>query len=169
VYVAENPPTPLVLSLVAAPDSASLDPATTISTVIATLLFSHLLRTSPRSKSLALAIKPTVPPSDASGGGNFFVPADVPGGAPTPPPEPEPEEEDEPQTVIQMLSENLSLSFLSRARVNTSDREAREWDRLIVSYLSLLAQWLWDEPGSVRAFLDAGGMGVVSGHHILFI
>ena len=87
----------------------------------------------------------------------FFVPAD---GAPlqaTPNDEPE----DEVQTLLQILSENLSLSLLSRSRANTSDREAREWDRYVVGYLCLLSQWLWEDPKAVREFLEAGGLGVV--------
>lgn len=72
------------------------------------------------------------------------------------------EDEDEPpQALLQILSENLSLSFLSRSRADTSDRELREWDRLVVGYLCLLSQWLWEDPGAVREFLNAGGLGVV--------
>lgn len=73
-----------------------------------------------------------------------------------------PEDDDEPpQSLIQHLSENLSLSFLSRSRSDNSDREAREWDRLVVGYLCLLSQWLWEDPKAVREFLEAGGLGVV--------
>ncbi|KAH0588472.1 hypothetical protein H2248_004312 [Termitomyces sp. 'cryptogamus'] len=94
--------------------------------------------------------------SDPSAG-SFFVPAD---GA-HPPPPPEEEDDEPPQSVLQTLSENLSLSFLSRSRASTSDREAREWDRLVVGYLCLLSQWLWEDPQSVREFLDAGGFGTL--------
>lgn len=65
--------------------------------------------------------------------------------------------------MLQILSENLSLALLSRSRADKSDKEAREWDRLVVVYLCLLSQWLWEDPASVRDFLDAGGLGVVSG------
>lgn len=88
----------------------------------------------------------------------LFVPAD---GAPlqsTPVDEPE---DDEAQTLLQVLTENLSLSLLSRSRANTSDKEAREWDRYVVGYLCLLSQWLWEDPKSIRDFLEAGGLGVV--------
>ena len=75
----------------------------------------------------------------------------------------EPEDEpDEPQTLLQLLSEHLSLAFLARGRPDTPDPEVREWDRLIVGYLCLLAQWLWEEPGTVREFLEAGALSVVS-------
>ena len=98
---------------------------------------------------------PLQPPA----GNTFFVPAD---GAPPPIQQALELDDDEPQSLMQILSENLSLSLLSRARVNNSDREAREWDRYVVGYLCLLIQWLWEDPKSVRAFLDAGGLGVVS-------
>ena len=78
-----------------------------------------------------------------------------------PPPEEEPEA-DEPQTLLQILSEHLSLAFLARGRADTSDREAREWDRLLVGYLTLLSQWLWEDPQAVRQFLEAGALGIVS-------
>jgi intracellular protein transport protein USO1 len=94
-----------------------------------------------------------------TGGGQFFVPAD--GTAPPPPPPaPEPEDE-EPQSLLQILSEHLSLAFLSRARADSSDRETREWDRLIVAYACLLTEWLWEDPKSVRDFLEAGAITMV--------
>ncbi|KAH8827826.1 p115 like vesicle tethering protein [Flagelloscypha sp. PMI_526] len=161
--VSDPPPiTPLLYALLAPPSANILDFTSTTSTHIAAFLFSHLLRGSHQAKALARQIKPgpLSPPGDqAAGGGNFFVPAD--GGAP--PPEPDvPEEDDEPpQAVLQILSENLSLALLSRSRADKSDKEAREWDRLVVIYLSLLSQWLWEDPASVRDFLDAGGLGVL--------
>jgi hypothetical protein len=30
-----------------------------------------------------------------------------------------------------------------------------------VAYLCLLSQWLWEDPGAVREFLNAGGLSVV--------
>ncbi|KAJ7592046.1 p115 like vesicle tethering protein [Mycena floridula] len=152
----DMPPTPLLIALASAPDtsSPSLDPAVVTSTHLATFLFSHLLRSSPQAKKLALAIMPSSQPA-AMSGGQFFVPAD---GAPSAEPEPE---DDEQQSLLQTLSENLSLAFLERSRADTSDRDKREWDRLIVGYLSMLAQWLWEEPASVREFLNAGGLGVL--------
>ena len=77
-------------------------------------------------------------------------------------PERDDDDDEQPQTLLQLLSENLSLSFLSRSRADTSDRESREWDRLVVGYLCLLSQWLWDDPKAVREFLEAGALGVVS-------
>jgi hypothetical protein len=34
-------------------------------------------------------------------------------------------------------------------------------DHVICTYLSLLAQWLWEDPRAVRKFLEAGGLGVL--------
>lgn len=129
------------------------------STHISCLLFAHLLRFSSKAKTLARSIIPPSPSAASHDTGNFFVPAD--GGAP-PVQEPEPEDDEPPQSLLQILSEHLSLAFLSRTRADTPDREAREWDRLIVGYLTLLVQWLWEDPGSVRDFLNAGGLGMVS-------
>ncbi|KAF9462392.1 p115 like vesicle tethering protein [Collybia nuda] len=155
------PMTPLLHALITPPSStSSLDSASVTSTHLAALLFSHLLRSSPRAKSLARLITP--PPASTHpehGAGNFFVPAD--GAPPPPPPHPEFDDDEPPQTLLHILSENLSLSFLSRSRASTSDRESREWDRLVVGYLCLLSQWLWEDPESVRDFLDAGGFGVL--------
>jgi len=132
-------------------------------THLATLLFSHLLRSSPHAKELAGLVTPT-PIQPEANSSNLFVPAD---GAP---PEVKVEEDDEPpETLLQLLSENLSLSFLSRSRANTSERESREWDRLVVGYLCLLSQWLWENPGAVRDFLQAGGLGLVRVYAIVIL
>jgi hypothetical protein len=156
------PITPL-LHAISSPPSPPLIPASVTSTHLATLLFSHLLRSSPRAKASARLITPPLSEPVADTPGQFFVPAD--GGPPpdtAPPTGPEKDEDEPPQTLLQSLSENLSLSFLSRSRADTSDRESREWDRLIVGYLCLLTQWLWEDPQAVREFLEAGGLGVVS-------
>jgi hypothetical protein len=153
--------TPLLHCLIS-PPSSPLDPAAVTSTQLATLLFSHLLRSSPKAKSLALSIIPSVMPPDSDAGqqGTFFVPADsatqqIPTRLP-------PADEEEPtQTLLQTLTENLSLAFLSRSRGDSSERELREWERLVVAYLCLLSQWLWEDPKAVRAFLDSGGLGMV--------
>ena len=87
------------------------------------------------------------------------MPAD--GGPPPLGQVPADEEPDEPQTLLQLLTEHLSLAFLSRAHADTNGRERREWDRLIVAYLALLAQWLWEDPKAVREFLEAGGLSMV--------
>ncbi|KAJ7722055.1 p115 like vesicle tethering protein [Mycena maculata] len=155
------PITPLLHSLASPPSSAAaLEPASVNSTHLSTLLFSHLLRSSARAKSLARQITPpSLNALNDTGGGNFFVPAD--GAPPEEPPTLEEEDDDPPQSLLQILSENLSLSSLSRSRADTSERESREWDRLVVAYLCLLSQWLWEDPAAVREFLNAGGLSVL--------
>lgn len=104
-----------------------------------------------------------MPPSGdatASGEGSFFVPADNSGIAPPPPPE----DEDDPLPLMQILTEHLSLAFISRPKMQVGDsptRESREWDRIIINYICLLVQWLWDDPKCVRAYLEAGGLTLV--------
>ena len=143
------------------PPTSPLNVMNVTTTHFASLLFAHLLAPSPRCKALARSIKPSpaLPPSTPSHG-QFFVPAD---GAQLPPSVPEPEDDDAPQSLIPLFTENLSLSFLSKSRVDVAnEREVREWERLVVGYLCLLAQWLWEDPKAVREFLEAGGLGVVS-------
>ncbi|KAJ7496582.1 p115 like vesicle tethering protein [Mycena latifolia] len=159
----EAPPiTPLLHCLASPPSSATaLEPVAATSTHLATLLFSHLLRSSARAKSLARSITPpSLQSIGDAGSGNFFVPAD--GAPPEEPAAPEADDDDDPpQALLQILSENLSLSSLSRSRADTSERESREWDRLVVAYLCLLSQWLWEDPGAVREFLNTGGLSVL--------
>ena len=143
------------------PPTSPLNVMNVTTTHFATLLFANLLASSPRCKALARSIKPSPavlpPPSNQ---GQFFVPADA---GPPPPSVPEPDDDDVPQSLIPLFTENLSLSFLSKSRVDAAnEKEVVEWERLIVGYLCLLAQWLWEDPKSVREFLDAGGLGVVS-------
>ncbi|KAI0752780.1 p115 like vesicle tethering protein [Daedaleopsis nitida] len=151
----QAPVTPLLYALTTVPVSPLNVPSTT-STHFATLLFAHLLRHSPRAKTLARSI---VPQGNAGqSGGSFFVPAD--GGAP--PADADPAgDADEPQTLLQILSEHLSLALLSRSRPDMPDREAREWDRLSAGYLCLFVQWLWEDPAAVREFLEAGALGML--------
>ncbi|KAG6382152.1 hypothetical protein JVT61DRAFT_797 [Boletus reticuloceps] len=158
-------PTPMISPLLHAlciPPTSPLNVMNTTTTHFATLIFAHLLTSSPRCKALARSIKPSLalPPSTPNQGqGQFFVPAD---NAPPAPSVPEPEDDDAPQSLIPLFTENLSLSLLSKSRVDTAnEREVMEWERLIVGYLCLLTQWLWEDPKSVREFLDAGGLGVL--------
>ncbi|ETW74646.1 hypothetical protein HETIRDRAFT_423326 [Heterobasidion irregulare TC 32-1] len=158
---ARSPMTPLLFGLILPPRSPP-DRINVVSFQFATILFAHLVRHAPHCKSIARSIIPPALTSteDVAPGGNFFVPAD---GAPLPQSqaELEPEELDEPQTLLQLLTEHLSLSFLSRSRDGLSDHEEREWDRVVVSYLSLLSQWLWEDPKAVREFLEGGGMSML--------
>ena len=150
---------------------APLNPTQTRSTQFASLLFSSLLRGSTRAKQLARNIQPqlVLPPDVNSTGGNFFVPADGPTVASSSVTaqvvHQQDPDDDPPQPLLPLLTEHLSLCLLSRARAVESDEEdergVREWNKLIVGYLVLLSQWLWEEPGSVREFLENGGMGMV--------
>ncbi|KAH9935197.1 p115 like vesicle tethering protein [Epithele typhae] len=151
----QAPVTPLLYALTTVPVSPLTIPSVT-TTHFATLLFAHLLRYSSPAKALARSIVPQASAGGASGG-TFFVPADG-GSAPPPPPD---DDADEPQSVLQILSEHLSLAFLARARTDLPDREALEWDRLCVGYLCLLIQWLWEDPPAVREFLEAGALGAL--------
>ncbi|KIJ15660.1 hypothetical protein PAXINDRAFT_11773 [Paxillus involutus ATCC 200175] len=155
--------TPMISPLLYAlclPPMSPLNIANVTTTHFATLLFTRLLSSSSRCKTLARSIKPSPSlPASTPSQGHFFVPAD--GGAP-PPSSPEPDDEDAPQSLIPLLSENLSLCFLSKSRVDpANENEAREWERLIVGYLCLLVQWLWEDPKAVREYLEAGGLGVL--------
>lgn len=114
-------------------------------------------------KSLAQHIIPSyVTQQNPSTQGNYFVPADG-GGPPNQNQQLEPESDDRQQTLLQTLTEHMTLSFLSRSRaVEQGDsREEREWDRIIVGYLVLLSQWLYENPVGVREFLDEGGLSIL--------
>lgn len=159
----QAPPTPLLLALSTAESELEHEEAAA-TTHFATLLFAHLLRGAPRCKVVArdiIAPNANVQPVGSAGpGGGFFVPADNFG---APPPTvaaaATDDEEEETQTLLQLLTEHLSLALLSHARASHSHPQR---DRVIIGYLTLLSQWLWDEPGSVREFLNGGGLGVVS-------
>lgn len=155
--IGSSPITPLLHCLITS-HNTPLDVASITSTQFASLLFAHLVRGTPRAKSDALQIVP--PSGDAAGGGNFFVPADNSGSVPPPPPE----DEDGPLQLMQILTEHLSLALISRPKMQVGDsptRETREWDRIIINYICLLVQWLWDDPKCVRAYLEAGGLTLV--------
>lgn len=151
--------TPLLHCLIT-PNNTPLDITAITSTQFASLVFAHLIRGTPRARDAALQIVPPSGDGSASGGGQFFVPADNSGNAPPPPLE----DEDEPLPLMQILTEHLSLAFISRPKMQVGDsptRETREWDRIIINYICLLVQWLWDDPKSVRAYLEAGGLPLV--------
>ncbi|KAG9057789.1 hypothetical protein FS842_004161 [Serendipita sp. 407] len=148
-------------------------PTSPLSSTVATrlqfacLLFSSLFHGPPNHsstspKAIARAIGGSSPPQGASGG-SFFVPADNP--APSAPTATlkatEEDEEDPPSSLLQLLTEHLSLSMLARAKVIDDAIESRLWDKIIVGYLVLLSTWLWEDPKSIRIFLEAGGIGVL--------
>jgi intracellular protein transport protein USO1 len=149
--------TPLLLGLIIPPNSP-LDRTDVSSVQFAAILFAHLLRHAPYCKDLARKIIPrslTPLPAPSTVSGAFSAPAD---GEP-PPAEDDPE--DTPQNLIALLTKHLSFACLQRSRAGLAPREARESDRVICVYLSLLSQWLWDDPRAVREFLEAGGLDVL--------
>ncbi|KAH9956427.1 p115 like vesicle tethering protein [Russula dissimulans] len=159
---AHSPVTPLLFGLII-PPSSPLDRTSVASVQFSTILFAHLLRHAPHCKDLARRIVPpplTPLPASSTAGGAFFVPAD---GEPPPPTESASRDdaEDGPQSLLALLAEHLSLAFLQRSRAGLTPRDAREADRVICAYLSLLSQWLWEDPRAVREFLEAGGLGVL--------
>jgi intracellular protein transport protein USO1 len=161
--LSHSPVTPLLFGLIIPPNSP-LDRANVSSVQFAAVLFAHLLRHAPQCKSLARKIVPpplTPLPASSAADGALFVPAD---GAPPSAPEhtlAKDEAEDGPQSLLALLAEHLSLAFLQRSRAGIAPREMREADRIICAYLSLLTQWLWEDPHAVREFLEAGGLGVL--------
>jgi hypothetical protein len=118
--------------------------------------------TSPKAISRGLGSQSNTSTSTTDTG-SFFVPAD---GAPPPSSTgnvdlAEGEDDEPPSSLLQLLTEHLSLSLLARSKVGDDILEARSWDKVIVAYLVLLATWLWEDPKSVRIFLEGGGIGVV--------
>ena len=151
-----------MLSALSTPPSSPLSPVTATRLQFACLVFSCLFRGPPNHsttspKAIARGLGPS-PVSAPTGGGHFFVPAD---GGPPPSLTPEEAEDEPPSSLLQLLTEHLSLSVLARGRAGEDEGEARAWDRVIVGYLVLLCTWLWEDPKSVRVFLEGGGIGVV--------
>jgi intracellular protein transport protein USO1 len=153
------PLTPLLAALIT-PPSSPLNSSSVSTVQFAALLFAHLLKNSAEAKTICRRIIPPIAEHTGMAKGDFFVPADMSASGTSLPPQ-EAKEEDEPQTLLQILSEHLALAFLSRSRASTEDGEHRLWDRLVCGYLCLLSEWVWDDPASVRDFLEAGALGMV--------
>jgi hypothetical protein len=153
----------MMLSALSTLPSSPISPTTATRLQFACLLFSCLLRgppnhstTSPKAIARGLGSSPV---STLADGGQFFVPAD---GGPPPSLAPEEAEDEPPSSLLQLLTEHLSLSLLAGGRAAEDEGEARAWDRVIVGYLVLLCIWLWEDQKSVRVFLEGGGVGLVS-------
>ncbi|PVG02529.1 hypothetical protein CPB86DRAFT_697194 [Serendipita vermifera] len=116
--------------------------------------------TSPKAIARGLSGSPA-PGNPAESQGNFFVPAD--GNMPKAGEANTVDEDDNepPSSLLQLLTEHLSLSMLARSKVADDAIESRLWDKVVVAYLILLSTWLWEDPKSVRIFLEAGGIGVL--------
>jgi hypothetical protein len=155
---------PLLRALIS-PLSSPIDVVDVTSTQFSAFLFAHLLRSSRRAKSLALAITPSAFSADEESDSNPLFAAVDSGPSPSEAAGADgSEEHDSPRSLLEILAENLSLTLLARSRANTSERESRDYDRQVVAYVSLLSQWLWDEAEAVRQFLDVGGLGLVRCH-----
>ncbi|KAF9235255.1 hypothetical protein BU15DRAFT_65006 [Melanogaster broomeanus] len=147
--------TPMISPLLHAlclPPTSPLNVANVTTTHFASLLFAQLLSSSPRSKTVARSINPSPAlhvstPSQSQ----FFVPAD---GTPSSS-VPDPDDEDAPQSLISLLSENLSA--LLPVQVARRRRERKRGKGMG----AIDCGWLWEDPKAVREFLEAGGLGVL--------
>ena len=146
-HISPPRPTPLRHALASPPNTiTALDSENVISTRLTTLLFAHL-RSSSRAKASARLVVPGTQLNI------FFVLAHDAPLQSTPVDEPE---DDVAQILLQMLSENLSLSLLSRSRTNTSDKETREWDRYTLDIFACFQNG-YEKFRNPTDFLEAGG------------
>ncbi|KZT32203.1 hypothetical protein SISSUDRAFT_569242 [Sistotremastrum suecicum HHB10207 ss-3] len=186
-----------ILSSLTTPPPQPITLTASLKILFSSFLFSSLLRTEPSSsaKSLARRILPFADRPSLSAEGeekmsrSFFVPAD----SPTVPPShgagaggdagdglgegagaDRGDDDGDDQTLLQILIEHLSLSFLYRSKSwegtsmpspslgSSEAQDERDWDRLISGYLILLIQWMWDDSASVKEFLDNGGLATLT-------
>jgi intracellular protein transport protein USO1 len=161
-----NSASTLLLTSISTLPSSPLSSQAAVKLQFTSLLFASLFHgppnhssTSPKAIARGLGSTPT---SSGVDGGNFFVPADGVPPAPGTEKVPDEDEDEPPSSLLQLLTEHLSLSMLARSKVEDNVIEARLWDRVIVGYLTLLCTWLWEDPKGVRIFLEGGGVGVVS-------
>lgn len=103
----------------------------------ASLLFSHLLLHSEVSKSYARRI--------------YFAGSDTePGGE---------GDEDDRVSLVAIIVGNLMMAQREQAMSQNQGlgiERSLEWSRLMVGYLTCLATWLWESPGTVQEFLSEG-------------
>jgi hypothetical protein len=59
---------------------------------------------------------------------------------------------DDSPRLVSVLIGNVHLALRERGQNNR-----RTWDRVIVSLLMVLSNWMWDSPPSVRDFFGEGG------------
>jgi len=103
----------------------------------ASLLFSHLLLHSEVSKSYARR--------------TYFAGSDTePGGE---------GDEDDRVSLVAIIVGNLMMAQREQAMSQNQGlgiERSLEWSRLMVGYLTCLATWLWESPGTVQEFLSEG-------------
>jgi hypothetical protein len=119
------------------PSPTRNEPFDSYPSFFASLLFSHLLLHSETSKSYARRI--------------YFAGSDTePGGE---------GDEDERTSLVAILVGNLMMAQREQAMSQNQglgqDR-IMEWSRVMVGYLTTLATWLWESPGTVKEFLSEG-------------
>lgn len=122
---------------------------------IASLLFTSLIRSSEKCKTLARSIIPSVVAAPV------VLFNDPQGQSQGPPPKSD-EEEEPPQGLLSTLSDGLTMSLRSRSiSREKGEPDLREWDRVLVAYLILLSSWVWDCPVAVKDLLEEGGVMTV--------
>jgi hypothetical protein len=142
----EISPSLRILRVLAEPPSLPLSPSAAQRVLFASILFSSLIRSSERCKSVAQSIIPSHLNS-------------------VPPPSEDDDDDDPPQSLLATLVGSIALALRSRsqAREQGATVELGEWDRVVVAYLSILCLWCWDNPRGVKEVLVEGGaLGVVS-------
>ncbi|KAG8862622.1 hypothetical protein FRB96_001181 [Tulasnella sp. 330] len=144
---------------------------------IASLLFTSLIRSSEKCKTLARSIIPSIIASHDHSAvivtpTELFSPMDHPQPTVSNPHGPlqstqapavtADEEEDPPQGLLSTVSECLAMALRSRSIARErGDQDLREWDRVLVGYLILLSAWVWDSPIAVKDLLEEGGVMTV--------
>ncbi|GAA5922633.1 uncharacterized protein JCM15063_003368 [Sporobolomyces koalae] len=119
------------------PTSSRNEPFDSQPSFFASLLFSHLLLHSETSKAFARRI--------------YFVGSDTePGGE---------GDEDERTSLVAILVGNLMMAQREQAMNQNQGLGSEvflEWSRVMIGYLTALATWLWESPGTVKEFLSEG-------------
>ncbi|GAA5870219.1 hypothetical protein JCM16303_001931 [Sporobolomyces ruberrimus] len=119
------------------PSPTRNEPFDSYPSFFASLLFSHLLLHSETSKSYARRI--------------YFAGSDTePGGE---------GDEDERTSLVAILVGNLMMAQREQAMSQNQglgQERMMEWSRVMVGYLTALATWLWESPGTVKEFLSEG-------------
>ncbi|GAA5908041.1 uncharacterized protein JCM6883_004097 [Sporobolomyces salmoneus] len=119
------------------PSPTRNEPFDSYPSFFASLLFSHLLLHSETSKSYARRI--------------YFAGSDTePGGE---------GDEDDRTSLVAILVGNLMMAQREQAMSQNQglgQERMMEWSRVMVGYLTTLATWLWESPGTVKEFLSEG-------------